>query len=256
MDPQLDVSGNLVLPLSGFNKCNPCASEDGSARSDATSSLQVHLARTNSGRRCPCRWCDSRSRSKSSLSLGSSSRHRGGSQRPTPRAMTRSDSGSQILAIATALADLEYQRWHTALGDTPEIISENSSNPDDRSFVDCHPESTADELDKSKRSTAHSEEDPETEERRRKTAVAAFLLANGFTGGASGPKKGFINTTYPLHRAAKRGNANIVKYLLQEGANPSQKNSAGRTPAQVARKHDRNGSHAAVLRVLAKAWSE
>jgi len=91
------------------------------------------------------------------------------------------------------------------------------------------------------------------QEQRRKVAVTAFLMDHGFTGGVGGPKRSVLNTTYPLHRAAKLDNAAMVSFLLQAGADPAQKNTAGRTAAQVTRRHASDGSHAAVLRVLGAA---
>lgn len=86
---------------------------------------------------------------------------------------------------------------------------------------------------------------------RRKTEVAAFLQKNGFTNGVAGPKKCMTKTKYPLHTAAKRGGAFMVEMLLQEGADATQKDSTGRTAAQVAQKENRNNSHAQVLQALA-----
>lgn len=84
----------------------------------------------------------------------------------------------------------------------------------------------------------------------RKVAVAVFLMEHGFTR-VRGPKRCFVNTTYPVHRAAKTGDVQMGEWLLLEGADPWQTNSAGLTAAQVARKHESKGSHSAVLRVLA-----
>mmetsp|Transcript_74997 Transcript_74997/g.217692 ORF Transcript_74997/g.217692 Transcript_74997/m.217692 type:complete len:241 (+) Transcript_74997:58-780(+) len=89
------------------------------------------------------------------------------------------------------------------------------------------------------------------EERARKASVAAFLRGKGFTAGAGGPKKSLMGTTYPLHEAAKAGNVELVRMLLKEGAAPSQKNSSGKTAAQVAEKSNKRGSHSAVLSALA-----
>mmetsp|Transcript_4314 Transcript_4314/g.12210 ORF Transcript_4314/g.12210 Transcript_4314/m.12210 type:complete len:240 (+) Transcript_4314:79-798(+) len=88
------------------------------------------------------------------------------------------------------------------------------------------------------------------QERARKAAVAAFLKTHGFTGGVSGAKRNLMNSTYPLHRAAKTGNAQMVEYLLLSGADAMQTNSAGRTAAQVARRHDSKNSHANVVHML------
>lgn len=83
----------------------------------------------------------------------------------------------------------------------------------------------------------------------RKLAVAAFLKEHGF-GSVSAGKRGMLKTTYPLHVAAKKGYPHVVGMLLDEGADPAQKNSSGKTAAQVAQEEDKQGSHAGVLRVL------
>lgn len=70
-------------------------------------------------------------------------------------------------------------------------------------------------------------------------------------GGVTGPKKSLLSTTYPLHSAAKEGNARMVAMLLKEGADATQKNSSGRTAVQVAQKRNKAGSHAPVISALA-----
>merc|ERR1712060_123672 len=95
----------------------------------------------------------------------------------------------------------------------------------------------------------------EAEARQRKSEVAAFLSEHKFKGGAGDPKKSVFKTNYPLHKAAKRGNAAMVTMLLQEGASASQKNSWGKTAAEVAQAVNKQNSHAGVLRVLASSGS-
>mmetsp|Transcript_45044 Transcript_45044/g.113298 ORF Transcript_45044/g.113298 Transcript_45044/m.113298 type:complete len:239 (-) Transcript_45044:162-878(-) len=90
-------------------------------------------------------------------------------------------------------------------------------------------------------------------ERDRKAAVANFLRENEFSNGVGGKKRSFLKTTYPLHCAAKAGNARMLEMLLQEGADVLQKNSSGKTAAQVAEKANRNNSHAGAIRVLSGA---
>ncbi len=86
-------------------------------------------------------------------------------------------------------------------------------------------------------------------ERERKAHVAAFLKQNGFSGVAA-PKKSLFKTTYPIHVAAELGDERMVELLLLEGADATQKNSAGKTAAQLAQKKDKKGSHAPVVRAL------
>merc|ERR1712060_531815 len=96
----------------------------------------------------------------------------------------------------------------------------------------------------------------EAEVRRRKSEVSAFLLEHKFKGGAGDPKKWLFKTNYPLQKAAKRGNAAMVTMLLQEGASAWQKNSSGKTAAEVAQGVNKQNSHAEVLRVLASWGSQ
>merc|ERR1712217_403415 len=88
------------------------------------------------------------------------------------------------------------------------------------------------------------------EERRK--AIAKFLKSHGFSS-ATGPKRSMLKVTYPLHCAAEEGNWQIVGMLLNEGVNPAQKNSSGKTAVQIAEKKNQKGSHATVLRLLKTA---
>merc|ERR1712060_528591 len=87
------------------------------------------------------------------------------------------------------------------------------------------------------------------ERQRRKDAVDAFLKANKFKG-PSAPKRSMMSTTYPLHCAVEKVDVQMVEDLIQEGASSHQKDSYGRTPAQLAHKRNKNGSQAAILRKL------
>merc|ERR1719414_541825 len=86
----------------------------------------------------------------------------------------------------------------------------------------------------------------------RKAQVACFLKDNGFKDATTSKRK-LLKTTYPLHCAAELGDPQIVGMLIEAGANPRQTNSSGKTPAQVAEKRNRNGSHNDVLRALGGA---
>lgn len=97
----------------------------------------------------------------------------------------------------------------------------------------------------------HTRELKERRERERKVAVRAFLQEHGFRG-VKVPKRNMLKATYALHRAVERGIPHIVGMLLEEGADPSQKDSAGMTAAQIAREKDKDGSHAGVLHMLSR----
>jgi len=92
------------------------------------------------------------------------------------------------------------------------------------------------------------------EERERQEALDAFCQQHGFAD-VSAPRrsKGVFSatTTYPLHRAAELNDARVVGLLLKAGVDAGQKNSAGKTAAQVAQKKDQRGSHQEVRRLLA-----
>ena len=57
--------------------------------------------------------------------------------------------------------------------------------------------------------------------------------------------------TDPFHGAAELADARIVELLLREGVDTKQKNSSGKTAAEVAHKKDNNGSHQKVKLLLA-----
>mmetsp|Transcript_68699 Transcript_68699/g.201102 ORF Transcript_68699/g.201102 Transcript_68699/m.201102 type:complete len:237 (+) Transcript_68699:47-757(+) len=89
----------------------------------------------------------------------------------------------------------------------------------------------------------------------RKTAVTAFLKEHGFASVTSS-KKGMMKATFPLHVAAEAGNSKMVDMLIKEGADPEERNSQGKTAAQVAqaaqaRKGGLDDCHEAVLTALA-----
>merc|ERR1719464_1585362 len=86
-------------------------------------------------------------------------------------------------------------------------------------------------------------------------ALSAFCLKHGFSDIAAPRRSGCglwsAAATYPLHLAAELADARIVEMLLKEGVDSAQKNSSGKTAAQVAQKKDKGGSHQDVVRLLA-----
>jgi hypothetical protein len=97
-----------------------------------------------------------------------------------------------------------------------------------------------------------AEEERKCQIQERKDVVAIFLKEHKFKD-VTAPKSSFGSKTYPVHLAAKLGNQQMVQMLLLEGADPLQKDSAGKTPLQVAQKKARDGSHLGVVRVLGGA---
>ena len=78
----------------------------------------------------------------------------------------------------------------------------------------------------------------EQELRERRYALDLFYKQHGFLGGNEPRRSGCgvwaATTTYPLHCAAELADVRIAEMLLKAGAIPAQKNSSGKTAAQVA----------------------
>jgi len=84
----------------------------------------------------------------------------------------------------------------------------------------------------------------------RKSTVHEFLKNQGFDLDVNSTRRKLFKTTFPLHVATKLGNEKMVELLLAMGADPKLQDSKRRTPAEVAAKYSRDGSHDAVLRLL------
>lgn len=78
--------------------------------------------------------------------------------------------------------------------------------------------------------------------------VMAYLLEHGadinglvgdITGSSEARKAGRMGT--PLHTAAKWGNEDATAWLLEHGANPEARNQAGETPAEWAKRFEKDG---------------
>jgi len=86
----------------------------------------------------------------------------------------------------------------------------------------------------------------------RQALVSAFLVEHGYKE-VDTPRRTWMKTKYPIHTAAKLGDPRLVEMLLAEGANPAQKDSLGKTAAQIAQMTNTKGSHAGVLCALGGA---
>jgi hypothetical protein len=95
------------------------------------------------------------------------------------------------------------------------------------------------------------QEDKDAAERR--LCLDNFLAKNGFAGVNVKRHRSLRRNIYPMHLAAEQGDAKIVVALLEAGADVLQKDSGSRTPADVARKKNRKGSHDEVLKLLSSA---
>mmetsp|Transcript_73857 Transcript_73857/g.173281 ORF Transcript_73857/g.173281 Transcript_73857/m.173281 type:complete len:182 (+) Transcript_73857:64-609(+) len=85
-------------------------------------------------------------------------------------------------------------------------------------------------------------------------AVAHFLKEHNFGPDVSEPRTAccvFLKEAiYPIHVAAKLGDAEMVRLLLKAGAKRDQRSSKGRSPADIAFEEDNYGSHQDVLELL------
>lgn len=99
---------------------------------------------------------------------------------------------------------------------------------------------------------ARQEEQERVEREEREKLVSAFLKQHGFAGVQSVKKSLLSGSTYPLHKAAELGDVKLVEMLIKSGADPTIKNSAGKTAGEVAQKKDKKGSHAPVISLLAR----
>jgi len=78
-----------------------------------------------------------------------------------------------------------------------------------------------------------------------------FLTAKGFKS-FSEPRKKFMSSCYALHKAVEENDADAVSALLHCGADPGKKNSAGKTPRELAEKlHSKKGTYGLVVKALA-----
>jgi len=71
--------------------------------------------------------------------------------------------------------------------------------------------------------------------------LEAFLKEHGYVA-VNTRKKAMFSYSFPLHTAVTVGDATIIRILLAAGADAKLKNSSGKTAAQVAQKHPKNGS--------------
>lgn len=77
------------------------------------------------------------------------------------------------------------------------------------------------------------------------------FLATRKYAGVNDRRKSMLKSKYPLHSAVKDNDPDLVRILLQAGADPSLRNSKGKTPRQLAEYYQgKHGAHATVLHTL------
>lgn len=82
--------------------------------------------------------------------------------------------------------------------------------------------------------------------------IVAFLMEHGFATVHS-PADKMGSMRYPLHEAVRQCDSAMVKLLLEAGASPLKKNSAGHTPEHMAIKRNWFGALNDVIQVLQDA---
>jgi len=87
----------------------------------------------------------------------------------------------------------------------------------------------------------------------RRRALKQFLHKNGFAGVNDSKRVCLLWRSYPLHVAVEKKNLRVVEMLLAEGADPSLKNSSGRTAAEVAQRNNKKGKQATMVQILQSA---
>jgi len=90
------------------------------------------------------------------------------------------------------------------------------------------------------------------EARRSHEKVLSFLLRHGYES-VNSKKRRLLKSSYPLHRAVKRNDPEMIQLLLTWGADSTQVDSSKRTPLEYAQHRDRRGSHEEVLSLLEAA---
>jgi len=106
--------------------------------------------------------------------------------------------------------------------------------------------------EEAERAEAEEQQRQEEARRDRQAKVTTFLKTKGFKS-VTAPKRSMMKTTYPIILAAEAGDTEMVEFLIQEGADPAQKNSSGKTAQEVATKKNKKSSHDGVLRALGGA---
>jgi len=84
-----------------------------------------------------------------------------------------------------------------------------------------------------------------------KAILDAFLASNGFDGVSNKRRRMLRPSIYPLHLAAEKGDDQLIRLLLEAGADRLLKDSSGRTAEDVAKRKNKKGSHDEALASLA-----
>lgn len=88
------------------------------------------------------------------------------------------------------------------------------------------------------------------EQKQDKEKLAVFLKSHGYAAADVKRKVKLFGYKYPLHSAVKANDAEMVRILMDAGADPAAKNSSGQTPREFATKVDNKASHSRVIRAL------
>jgi len=154
-----------------------------------------------------------------------------------------------------AIAEREWQR-HEAM---EREAAERRRLEEELHALRAHQMKEEAQREERERQSAERKREEEEQERQRqdlehkaaqREKVRIFLLEHGYLG-VNAKRTKMLKSKYALHSAVKLADAGMVQLLRAFGADNSLTNSAGETPAQLARKLNKGGTHDGVLAALA-----
>ena len=98
----------------------------------------------------------------------------------------------------------------------------------------------------------HQEKSRRWTSKMQQAELKQFLQAYGCSGVSRPQRKPGKETFYPVHLAAHLGDAELLRLILQAGADATQRTSLGRSAKEVALQNNISGSHDEVLLLLAE----
>jgi hypothetical protein len=140
----------------------------------------------------------------------------------------------------------ELQRLQEAEADE---AARARAEEEDRKRHEAVERSLAEEAERLGKEQLQVEQERLEKEKADRSTLDAFLKEHGFTS-VNHKRSKMFKSKYPLHTAVMINNVDLVRILLAAGADVTLKSSAGQTPAQLAQKTDKKGSHARVLSQL------
>eukprot|EP00931_Biecheleriopsis_adriatica_P115288 TRINITY_DN9109_c0_g1_i2.p1 TRINITY_DN9109_c0_g1~~TRINITY_DN9109_c0_g1_i2.p1 ORF type:complete len:343 (-),score=85.73 TRINITY_DN9109_c0_g1_i2:112-1071(-) len=156
-------------------------------------------------------------------------------------------------AAAVAREDKVTEAIEDSARDSPPEVQRPAEQPAQASTHEEAKASAAQAEVRLKKSTANSSAVTKAQRKMERvearSQIQPWLQQHGFQTVKS-KKTFFWRMSYPLHKAAKQNDVEVVQLLLKAGADATKTNWRGQTPQDVAASLDRNGSHAKLLEVF------